>query len=48
MSKLLVGDPNKRISLEAALNHEWIIKNTKNCLADWNPKVSEESLYLLK
>lgn len=28
MSKLLVGDPNKRITLEAALNDEWIIKNT--------------------
>lgn len=48
MSKLLVGDPNKRLSLDMALNHEWIIKNTRNCLADWDPKVSEESLYLLK
>ncbi|EAR83438.2 Serine/Threonine kinase domain protein (macronuclear) [Tetrahymena thermophila SB210] len=48
MSKLLVGDPNKRISLETALNHEWILKNTRNCLADWDPKVSEACLCLLK
>jgi len=44
MGKLLVGDPNKRISLEMALNHEWILRNTSNCLADWDSKVSEEIL----
>ncbi|EGR33859.1 protein kinase domain protein [Ichthyophthirius multifiliis] len=45
---LLVKEPILRISIEKVLNHPWIVKNTKNCLDDWDLKVSEECLYLLR
>ncbi|EGR29395.1 protein kinase domain protein [Ichthyophthirius multifiliis] len=48
IKQLLVEDPNKRISIEDVLKHQWIIKNTNNCLQDWDRNVSEQCLNIFK
>ena len=48
MKKILVEDPNKRITIEEALKHEWIIENTNNYLADWNKNIIDECIKIFK